>query len=80
MPFFFADRKVFNPRDYSAGAGMPLNRQEAHKALNLNGSREVNFGNCCRSLMTLDVLVRVCPTAQLVCIPSDDLKNYLLWA
>jgi len=68
MPFFFAERKVFNPRDYSAGAGMPLNRQEAHKALNLNGSREVNFGNCCRSLVDLDVIVLVHSAAQVVSI------------
>lgn len=38
MSFCFADRKVFYARDYPAGVGMPLICQEAHEALNLNGS------------------------------------------
>ena len=43
MPFFFADRKVFNPRDYPAGVGMPLIRQEAHDAS--GGSETCDVGD-----------------------------------
>ncbi len=68
MPFFFADRKILYQRDYLTGVGMPLIRQDAHKPLNFNGSREVNFGNRCRSLGAFEVIVRVCPVAQLASI------------
>ena len=51
---------------------------ESKTGSRISRKREVNFGNCCRSVMALDVTVQVRPAARLVCIPSDDLKNYLL--